>query len=41
MATKVSASNAQHVPNDTNLASPRPTPEEIAVRAHQIFEQRG
>jgi Protein of unknown function (DUF2934) len=41
MATKVSASNAQHVPNDTNLASPRPTPQEIAVRAHQIFEQRG
>ena len=41
MATKVSSTNAQPVPGGSNLTPPRPSAEEIAVRAHQIFEQRG
>jgi hypothetical protein len=41
MTTKVSTLDAPPVPDNSNFTAPRPTPEEIAVRAHQIFEERG
>jgi len=41
MTMKVSTMDVPPTVDNRNFTPSRPTPEEIAVRAHQIFEERG